>query len=351
MSHQSIEHHKEHHKEQRKEQLSQWVLSVISDREETATAMPLQSIGGDAGFRHYYRVQSPEGTLVAVDAPVATEDSHTFVRIAQAWRQGGVLVPEVKAVDYDHGFMLQEDFGDTPLQTVLNQTTADDYYQQAFTTLETIQQQSPTGLPAYDEALLSFELSIYPEWFLEGLLGLDNEIPDLQPLFSHLVDEILKQPVGTVHRDYHSRNLMVTEQNTLGVIDFQGALHGSLLYDLASLLKDCYVRWSEKQINTWLQSFTEHHAQLKQYDFEQIRYWFDLTGLQRHLKCLGIFARLWLRDGKPGYMADIPRTFDYVLETCRRYPNLQHHANWLEQQIQPVLMQRLKEVQTEAGVL
>ena len=336
---------------QRKEQLARWVLSVISDTEEATTSMPLQSIGGDAGFRHYYRVQSPEGTLVAVDAPVATEDSRTFVRIAGDWRRGGVMVPKIKAVDYQNGFMLQEDFGDTPLQAVLNEQSAEGYYRKAFTTLEKIQQQSPEDLPAYDEAFIRFELSIYPEWFLDHLLGLGSEMPNLQPFFSQLVEVILQQPVGTVHRDYHSRNLMVTDQNELGVIDFQGALHGSLLYDPVSLLKDCYVSWSDEQINRWLQSFTRHHAHLKQYDFEQIRYWFDLAGLQRHLKCLGIFSRLWLRDSKPGYLVDIPGTFNYVLETCRRYPDFQHHAQWLEQQVQPVLMQRIRAVQAEAGVL
>ncbi|OED44557.1 hypothetical protein ACH42_07140 [Endozoicomonas sp. (ex Bugula neritina AB1)] len=330
-------------------------MSVIcgADPEVKDKEIPLalQSIGGDAGFRHYYRIQLPDETLVAVNAPVETEDNHTFVHIAEAWRQGGVRVPEVKAVDYINGFMLLEDFGDTQLQSVLSDQNVDLWCQKAFATLKTIQQQSPESLLVYDGSLLHFELSIYSEWFLGDLLGLNTVISDLTALFSHLVETILQQPIGTVHRDFHSRNLMVVDQNELGVIDFQGALYGPLLYDSVSLLKDCYVRWPDEKINTWLQSFVSSHALLQQYDFEQVRQWFDLTGLQRHLKCLGIFSRLWLRDGKSGYLADIPRTFDYVIEVCRHYPELQHHALWLERHVQPILQQRLNAVQVEAGVI
>ena len=335
----------------RKKQLARWVLSILSGDSELSNDMPLQSIGGDAGFRHYYRVQSPEGTLVAVDAPTDTEDSHTFVRIAENWHSGGVKVPKVKAVDYQSGFMLQEDFGDTPLQAVLNDQNASVWYQRAFTTLYSVQKQSTKDLPLYDESLLQCELSIYSEWFLDHLLELGEQTPDLRPMFTQLVNSILQQPTGTVHRDYHSRNLMVTGQNDLGVIDFQGALHGPLLYDPVSLLKDCYVHWSDEQVDHWLKAFVSEHPVLKGYDFEQVRYWFDMTGLQRHLKCLGIFSRLWLRDAKPGYLTDIPRTFQYVLDVCHRYPELQTHACWLEQQVRPILDQRLKEVQEEAGVL
>ena len=335
----------------RKDQLTRWVFSVLTNTANHTNHNPLQSVGGDAGFRHYYRIATPEGTAVAVDAPPETEDTQAFVRIANAWRQGGVRVPEVRAVDYDQGFMLQEDFGDTPLQWLLNEQTADHYYQQAFATLKVIQQQSPDILPAYDRQLLMFELSLYPEWFLTQFLELDQPLPDLNDLFSQLVSDIQQQPTGTVHRDYHSRNLMVLANGSLGVIDFQGALNGPLLYDTVSLLKDCYVRWPDDRVNSWLRAFSGGHPLFASYSFEQIRTWFDLTGLQRHLKCLGIFARLWLRDGKSGYLKDIPRTFDYVLEVCQRYPQLQAHHQWLTEHVQPVLATRLKAVQAEADAL
>ncbi len=338
-------------KQSRKNQLARWVQSVISGAEAGSVATPLQRVGNDAGFRNYYRVQSPEGTLVAVDAPVETEDTHSFVRIARQWREGGVKVPEVRAVDYEQGFMLQEDFGDSVLLAQLNEQNAAALYQQAFSALTAIQSQTPKRLPDYDEKLIRFELSIFPDWFLDKLLGLDDDIPDWQPLFSLLVESMLQQPVVTVHRDYHSRNLMVINPNELGVIDFQGALCGPLMYDAVSLLKDCYVRWPDELVNRWLKSFADQHQPLSQYDFKQIRYWFDVAGLQRHLKCLGIFARLWLRDGKPGYLDDIPRTFGYVLEVCRLYPQFHVYGQWLEDKVLPLLEERIKVVQSEAGVL
>ena len=328
----------------RQQQLAQWVINEFSGQDDDLDTMPLKPVNEDAGFRKYFRVQLPGGSFIAVDAPPATEDTATFIAIAEQWRAGQVRVPQVIAADIPNGFMVQEDFGDTLLQSIINQNNADVIYQQCFHTLRSIQQQPHETLPAYDHAFLTFELSLYPQWFLQKLLGLDVEIPELAPLFQTLVGNILEQPIGTIHRDFHSRNLMLLPEGELGVIDFQGALYGPQLYDLVSLLKDCYLKWPEQKVQQWLFQFAELHPQLSKTAPEQLQRWFDLTGLQRHLKCLGIFARLHLRDNKPGYLADIPRVLEYVLEVCKKYPQFQQHAYWLEQRVQPILPERLNRV-------
>ena len=328
----------------RREQLSQWVTLVLSEGNvRRQVPLPLQAIGSDAGFRKYYRVQTPKQTLVAVDAPPTTEDTHTFVDIAHNWRAKGVSVPQVFAVDYEQGFMLQEDLGDTPMQAVLNKTTADEYYPKLLTTLLSIQQQASENLPLYDEKLMRFELSLYSEWFLQALLGITPPA-ELAELFSLLIAAMKAQPQGTVHRDYHSRNLMLTPIGDIGVIDFQGALYGPLLYDVVSLLRDCYLSWPTTLVERWFSEFIARHPVLSEYDPVQLQIWFDLTGIQRHLKCLGIFSRLWLRDDKPGYLKEIPRTLDYVICVCHRYPQLSGHAQWLEQYVVPAVRARLKQV-------
>ena len=342
----------------RKEALSLWVTSLMTENQSFSqsdqttidflSATPLQLIGGDAGFRKYYRLQTPQQTMIAVDAPPATEDIRTFVNIARQWKQGGLRVPQIYAIDYDHGFMLQEDFGDTPLQTLLENGAADEYYPKLLDLLLDIQKQPSSELPLYDEKLIRFELSLYPQWFLSDLLELD--ITDatlnqqLQPLFEELTQTFLAQPQGTIHRDYHSRNLMLTPDNNIGIIDFQGALHGPLLYDVVSLLKDCYVVWPEEKIQPWLSEFLSRHPTLSAVDTATIIRWLDLTGLQRHLKCLGIFSRLCLRDQKPDYLNNLPGTLEYVLACCRKYPQLQTHGEWLENNVKPILQARMGRV-------
>lgn len=326
----------------RREHLARWVAAELSDAgiHEQNT---MQAIGNDAGFRKYYRVTTPQQTLVAVDAPPATEDTHAFVAIARRWHAGGISVPQVFAVDYQQGFMLQEDLGDTPMQAVMNETTADEYYPRLLTTLLSIQQQSPQELPPYDTKLMSFELSLYPEWFLQQWLGITPP-EGLDELFALLISAMQEQPQGTVHRDFHSRNLMLTPDGDIAVIDFQGALHGPLLYDAVSLLRDCYLSWPPAQIELWLSGFIDQQPLLAGHDRVQLQTWFDLTGAQRHLKCLGIFTRLWLRDARPGYLKEIPRTLGYVVDVCRRYPQLSRHGQWLEQQVVPAVRARLEQV-------
>ena len=266
----------------REHQLSRWVVQILSGEQpsqsDSGSLLPLQAIGSDAGFRRYYRVQTPEGTLVAVDAPPATEDSETFVEIDRLWKQGGVRVPGIIEVDAATGFMLLEDFGNTHLLDHLSSETADHYYSCCFRTLLQIQQQPADALPVYDRAQQLLELELYPKWFLTELLGIDEAIPDLTPVFETLSNAFTQQPQGTAHRDFHSRNLMILPDDELGVIDFQGALQGPLLYDLVSLLRDCYVKWPEEQVEQWLFQFAKLQPQLASYDDQQLKIWFDFTG-------------------------------------------------------------------------
>ena len=338
----------------REQQLSRWVIRTLSEeknlQDDDAGPLPLQAIGSDAGFRRYYRVQTPKGTLVAVDAPPATEDSETFIDIARRWRKACIRVPKVIEADAITGFMLLEDFGDVHLLDHLSPQTADQYYAKCFKTLLQIQQHPSDLLPGYDRAQQQRELELYPQWFLTGLLGINENIPDLVPVFDALSEAFGQQPQGTVHRDFHSRNLMILPEAELGVIDFQGALHGPLLYDLVSLLRDCYVSWPQEKVSAWLFQFVKLQPGLKDYDDQQLQIWFDLTGLQRHLKCLGIFSRLWLRDNKPGFLSYILPTFEQVVTVSHKYREFHEHANWLEDNVRPALTEHLARVQEDVDV-
>ncbi|MGB0361115.1 MAG: aminoglycoside phosphotransferase family protein, partial [Endozoicomonas sp.] len=351
----------------RREQLAHWVTSVLASDEQHLLAIKktpvvsdsrsepnkelsvsLQAISGDAGFRKYFRFHTLLTTLIAVDTPPETEDTNAFALIDHPWKKGGINVPEIYAVDYDQGFMLQQDFGDIPLQVLLERGFEDQYYPELLDTLLMIQQQPTDILPPYDETLIRFELSLYPEWFLGQLLGLDTNSIELTEqllvMFDELTAVFTSQPQGTVHRDYHSRNLMLTPENNIGVIDFQGARNGPLLYDAASLLKDCYISWPEHKVQQWLSVFIANHPILSDVDGDQVITWFDLTGLQRHLKCLGIFSRLCLRDQKTDYLNYLPRTLDYVLDCCRKYPQLQSHGIWLENNVKPIIQEYMGRV-------
>ena len=333
----------------RLQQLSEWTLRTLLPASASQSPLPtMKAIGGDAGFRHYYRLQTPDGTILAVDAPPATEDSRAFVSIAGMLKAGGISVPEITAVDYVNGFLLVEDFGDRLLLTELNDQTADIYYRQALAEILKIQKCSREALMPYSRELLETELGIYKEWFLGDFMGFADYETLHDSFFALLVGSALKQPQAMVHRDFHSRNLLLLPENQMGVIDFQGALLGPALYDAASLLKDCYVSWPRSKVENWLRFFVNGHPHLQQVGFDTCLQWFDWIGLQRHLKCLGIFSRLWFRDGKSEYLKEIPMTFNYALEVCHQYPELEPYGLWLTDHVMPVLKQRLDAVQ--AGI-
>jgi aminoglycoside/choline kinase family phosphotransferase len=303
----------------------------------------VRPVSGDASFRRYFRVckTAANGSnvpFIVMDSPPVQEDCRPFISIGRHWQQAGITVPKIFEADPVSGFLLLEDFGDQLMLGQLNPGNASTLYQSALDELVLIQQVSapPDGpLPVYDAALLNREMALFRDWLLEGYLGLklDNiEKSMLDTTFALLRESSLAQPKVTVHRDYHSRNLLVREQSRrLGVIDFQDAVTGPVTYDAVSLLKDCYIQWPEEQVCEWLEAFRKQtlKAGLHRADSDTFRQWFELMGMQRHLKAAGIFARLAMRDGKPLYLEDIPRTVGYLLNASKRLPALIHFHDWL----------------------
>jgi hypothetical protein len=307
----------------------------------------LKPASADASFRRYFRVWRDTQTFVVMDAPPDKEDVRPYLAISRLLESCGVHVPHVVDANVERGFIALEDLGTTHYLSRLDRgDDPDRLYGDALAALVKLQ---VNGAPAareldpYDRAPLSRELDLLPEWFLERHLRLElspEERALLTVVFEFLMAEALEQPSVFVHRDYHSRNLMVLDNRNPGVIDFQDALRGPIGYDLVSLLKDCYIAWPRARIEAWVRA---HRRQLLAHgvdagaDDRQFLRWFDLIGVQRHIKVLGIFCRLWYRDGKPGYLPDLPRTLDYVRDTCARYPELTEFARWIERRIVPAL--------------
>ncbi|WP_417533567.1 aminoglycoside phosphotransferase family protein [Marinobacterium stanieri] len=324
---------------QRLKQLSQWVQQQASDQDVPLDEV-LQPVSGDASFRRYFRASGAEGSWIAVDAPPEHEDCAPFVAIAQGWLAQGVRVPRVIASDLEEGFMLLEDFGDQLLLPELDDSNVEQHYSRAFELLRQIQRTTNPQLPPYEPVMLANEMALFPEWFLTRFLGLElsDEEFRLQGLVGRLlIESALGQPQVSVHRDYHSRNLMLLEDGELGTIDFQDAVKGPVTYDLVSLLRDCYVDWPDEQVRFWVEAFRQRLLKdgievAEQGLFQQQ---FDLMGMQRHIKVLGIFSRLWLRDGKEGYLDDLPRTLSYLYRASARYEELDTFTRWLEKRVIP----------------
>jgi aminoglycoside/choline kinase family phosphotransferase len=313
----------------------------------------------DASFRRYFRVHASDdcigaGSIIAaqgavagqqfivMDAPPTKENIEPFIRIAKLLAQSDINVPTIFQQNLTDGFLLLEDFGSQCFLDQLNAATADDLYQTAFDSLFKLQTQTlaqNSGLPNYDEPLLYRELAIFDEWFLGQLLDVEIPAPVWEKVRAILTKSALEQPSTCVHRDYHSRNLMVLDNDSPGVIDFQDAVIGPITYDLVSLLRDCYIAWPEQQVEQWRFNYFERlqQAGLINCSSTQFKRWFDLMGLQRHLKAIGIFSRLHLRDGKSDYLNDIPRTLNYVTTVCSAYPELIEFNDFLHQQVLPVL--------------
>jgi hypothetical protein len=283
----------------------------------------------DASFRRYFRVGVGGRTFILMDAPPGREDSAGFVDLAGRLAETGVTVPEILAADLERGFLLLTDLGSTHYLAALDDATRDRLHGDALDALFAMQTGVRTeGLPAYDERLLRAELGIFREWLLVRHLGLELPPSGARALAGAedlLVVSALAQPRLFVHRDYHSRNLMVLPEGNPGVLDFQGALVGPVTYDLASLLRDCYIAWPPAYVEATAlvyQQRLEAAGLLPRVPAERFLRWLDLTGAQRHLKAAGIFARLHHRDGKPHYLGDIPRTLGYVREVATRQPDL-----------------------------
>ena len=317
-----------------------------------AAGLQLTPVTGDAGFRSYFR-SNTQPPFIAALAPPEQEDNPAFVNIALAMAKGGVHVPKIYAVDYEHGFLLQEDLGATLYLDVLNNESQGRLYDGAEATLLQIQKLPADSalFPAYDAALLRRELELFPEWFVSGLLDVKLDVPGrrlLDDLFVVLLNSAGEQPQVVVHRDFHSRNLLVLGDGGVGVIDFQDAVFGPLSYDLVSLLRDCYIRWPEALVEQRVEGFrckllAQAEASGRAMtlpDAVTFLRWFDLMGLQRHLKVLGIFARLSLRDGKTRYLDDLPLVMRYVLEVAQKYPETQGFYHWFVDNLEPKTLEQ-----------
>lgn len=282
----------------------------------------------DASTRRYFRIDDANGSLIAMDAPPATEDSRPFVHVAALMRSAGINVPEIVESDLANGFLLQTDLGHTTYLAALDADNAPALFADALDVLVRWQLATRENeLPPYDDALLRRELALFPEWYVGRHLKYrlsSAEADALEQVFTRLVNASLAQPTVFVHRDYMPRNLMVSAPNP-GVLDFQDAVVGPITYDVVSLFRDAFISWDEERVHEWVRQYWDRARRAGlpvAADFDA--FWRDLEwmGLQRHLKVLGIFARIRHRDGKPHYLEDAPRFIGYVRVVARRYSEL-----------------------------
>lgn len=282
----------------------------------------LEALCGDASSRRYYRLKEPQN--IVMDASDAKDSVPIFIGINWRLMDAKVRMPTIKAYELNKGFILLEDIGSTHLFDKVGTSEASVYYEKAIKTLVDVQETPSKGLEPYDAAFLLDEMNLMPQWYLKEHLGRSVECVEGRTLltsFALISKEVLSQPQGIfVHRDYHSRNLMIDSKDDIVVIDFQDAKEGALTYDLVSLLRDAYVELDESEMKRLILLFKELKG--LEVDDETFIRWFDFTGLQRHIKILGIFARLSLRDGKDAYLDDIPLVLKYVLDVASKYPEL-----------------------------
>ncbi|MFT7686937.1 MAG: aminoglycoside/choline kinase family phosphotransferase [Candidatus Azotimanducaceae bacterium] len=334
----------------RKNALSHWASEKL--REQGVVISPdleLSLASDDASFRRYFRTaQLLEGVegIIFVDAPPQHENSEAFIRIAKLISNQGLSAPNVIAYDLNEGFMMLSDFGNNLYLDELEvgeSRTVDWLYESALSTLAELRNINCESLPLYNETLLRGEIELFSDWFLSKLINLP-----LNQETTHLITSVcdlvvknaLEQPQVFVHRDYHSRNLMVLAENNPGLIDFQDAVKGPITYDLVSLLKDCYWQFPRKVVVEWVKECWRKYD--LEIEFSQFLRWFDLMGMQRHLKCAGIFSRLNIRDGKSRYLQDIPLVISYLLEVCENYDELEDFGIWLKEDVQPKMIEIIK---------
>ena len=321
--------------------LQNWLTEILG-----TSAFNLKPASEDASFRTYHRLFLKNKTFIVMDAPPEQENCKVFIKITKKLRACDVNVPIIHNVNIEQGFLLLSDLGNDLYLNKLNKSSIYELYSDALSTLVAIQVLvNVGGVDEYDKSLLISEMNLFREWLIEKHLNIklsDSQVKILTTLFDLLVNNALQQPKVFVHRDFHSRNLMVTKENNPGVIDYQDAVYGPISYDLVSILKDCYIKWPKEEIDKWIDFYLnklyEEKAQHRINRDEFVR-WFDLMGVQRHLKASGIFARLSHRDGKHNYLEDIPRTLSYILDLKETYEELQPICIILEELVLP----RLKE--------
>ena len=321
---------------QREQLIQTWITSVLgSDQFET------HFLAGDASFRRYARIKLNNKTFMLMDAPPEKEDCGPFVTIDEFFDHNGVRVPHIVAKDLELGFLLLEDFGDVLLSTLLNEQTVDAYYAQSFKQLIQLQAIDGTNhFPNYSYEKLISEMELLTDWMLPSLhiQPTAEESALIKRTFAILANAALAQPQVIVHRDFHSRNLMkIAGETDLGVIDFQDAVIGADTYDLISITRDAYVQWNADRVYTWFKTFYDllPESAKQDRDFEQFKKDADMMAIQRHIKILGIFVRLFERDGKSGYLKDLPRVMWYLLEESQPYAELQPFIRFIHAKVMP----------------
>ena len=314
--------------------LQQWLQTLFPQ-----DSFALSPASADASFRRYFRARFANGrSLIVMDAPPQHEDCRPFLHVAALFAATGVHVPHIEAENLAAGFLLLSDLGDTTYLAALNESNADALYRDAIDALIKIQLGSRSNeLPPYDRALLERELNLFPDWYIAKHLALslsEEQERSLREVFSRILANNLAQPQVYVHRDYHSRNLMLVPGANPGILDFQDAVYGPISYDLVSLFKDAYIRWEEAQVLDWTIRYWESARKAGlpvASDFGDFYRDFEWMGVQRHIKVLGIFARLCHRDGKNGYLKDMPLVMDYLRRACTRYVDLKPLLNLLDE--------------------
>ncbi len=318
--------------------LQQWLGSLSRHGVDSQSIRPASS---DASFRRYFRIDSANGSYIAMDAPPEKEKVEPFIHVAEIFGQCDVCVPDVIEKNIEQGFLLLSDLGNTTYLQKLSEENAHGMYLDAIGALVRIQMGSRSGvLPEYDRTLLLNEMKLFPEWYVDKHLGValsEKQAAVLQNMFDLILANNLAQPQVYVHRDYHSRNLMVLEAGNPGILDFQDAVFGPITYDLVSLLRDAYIVWDEERVLDWVIRYWERAKKAGlpvNPDIDMFYRDFEFMGLQRHLKVLGIFARLYHRDGKEAYLNDLPVVMEYTSRVAARYPELAPLSRLLDQLLQ-----------------
>ena len=326
---------------------STWIEQSLPFSAEGDDSIQLQALAGDAGFRRYFRVNT-KPSFIAVNSPPAKEKNPEYVSLSLFLQDQGLITPKIHAVNYQHGYMLLEDFGATLFHQQLDLDGREELYDLAQSELLKIQQATSQvpAIPAHNRAKISQELALFEQWFLNKMLNYELDADEknlLEDFFQCLISSAEDQPQVLIHADYHSRNLMLLEQGKLGVIDFQDAMLGAITYDLVSLLKDCYVYWPERWVEQSALAYKQRLESanlISEVEDSQFIQWFDYMGLQRHIKVLGIFSRLALRDSKSGYLKDIPLVVHYCLQASNKYPQAVQFNRWFQEKILPLLEQQ-----------
>lgn len=342
----------------RDEAFQVWLKSLFLAHNNAAQSYSVEALTGDAGFRKYFRIKTNNLTYIGVDAEPTKSNNLAFIQISKTIINRGINAPEVIYQDEQQGFFCLTDFGDCLLSDVVNNDNMYSLYKNAIDALIellSIEKVTDYPLPIYDDKFVATELAIFSDWLLVEHLNitLDNlEKEQLKACFKLLIDNAAEQPRYFMHRDYHSRNLMIVKgdvnKHGIGVIDFQDAVSGPITYDIVSLLRDCYIKWPSVNVETMFSYFIESVSQRFNLNITEAQWqrWFDLMGIQRHVKASGIFARLHHRDNKNGYLADIPLTLSYIVEVCVKYPELEFLHSLILNTVFPAL-NKLKEGEHE----